>query len=219
MRPFPQSTLGSLRCTSGVTRRWARTRRGPAVTVSEASPTTAESVPPEAAGIVTRNVYRRFGPVEALRGLTMIAPYGEVTGLVGPNGAGKTTLLLIVASLLTPDAGQSASVATTLSTRPTLFARLWVGCPTSSASTTTSLRSSNCGSPTRPTACPQPMHPPAPANFWRSPRLEDLATAPVHVLPAAKSSGWSCPRVCSPPARASARRAGRRVGSTQPGAL
>jgi ABC-2 type transport system ATP-binding protein len=76
------------------------------VTVSEASPTPAESVSPEAAGIVTHNVYRRFGAVEALRGLTMTAPYGEVTGLVGPNGAGKTTLLLILASLLTPDAGQ-----------------------------------------------------------------------------------------------------------------
>lgn len=40
----------------------------------------------------------------------MTLPYGEVVGLVGPNGAGKTTLLLVLAGLLSPDAG-GATVA------------------------------------------------------------------------------------------------------------
>jgi ABC-2 type transport system ATP-binding protein len=44
--------------------------------------------------------------VEALRGLDLEVPYGQVTALVGPNGAGKTTLLLILATLLQPDAGE-----------------------------------------------------------------------------------------------------------------
>jgi ABC-2 type transport system ATP-binding protein len=61
--------------------------------------------PSSADGVIALGVHRRFGSVEALRGIDFTAPYGEVTGLVGPNGAGKTTLLLILATLLLPDAG------------------------------------------------------------------------------------------------------------------
>jgi ABC-2 type transport system ATP-binding protein len=57
-------------------------------------------------GVVVRGVTRRFGELEALRGVDLTARYGEVTALVGPNGAGKTTLLLILATLLRPDAGE-----------------------------------------------------------------------------------------------------------------
>jgi len=61
--------------------------------------------PSDEDGVVALGVRRRFGSVEALRGLDFTARSGEVTGLVGPNGAGKTTLLLILATLLMPDAG------------------------------------------------------------------------------------------------------------------
>ena len=57
-------------------------------------------------GIVVRDVWRHFGGVPALSGMSLSAPYGEVTALVGPNGAGKTTLLLVLASLLRPDRGE-----------------------------------------------------------------------------------------------------------------
>jgi ABC-2 type transport system ATP-binding protein len=57
-------------------------------------------------GISVRDVWRYFGAVPALSGMTLSAPYGQVTALVGPNGAGKTTLLLILASLLRPDRGE-----------------------------------------------------------------------------------------------------------------
>jgi ABC-2 type transport system ATP-binding protein len=57
-------------------------------------------------GIAVRDVWRYFGAVPALSGMTLSAPYGQVTALVGPNGAGKTTLLLILASLLRPDRGE-----------------------------------------------------------------------------------------------------------------
>jgi len=56
-------------------------------------------------GVSARGVRRRFGAVEALRGVDFTAAYGEVTGMVGPNGAGKTTLLLVLATLLARDAG------------------------------------------------------------------------------------------------------------------
>jgi ABC-2 type transport system ATP-binding protein len=57
-------------------------------------------------GIVARGVCRSFERVEALRGIDLTAPYGEVTALVGPNGAGKTTLMLILATLLAADRGE-----------------------------------------------------------------------------------------------------------------
>jgi ABC-2 type transport system ATP-binding protein len=57
-------------------------------------------------GVVAQGVKRRFGEVEAVRGIDLTAYAGEVTALVGPNGAGKTTLLLVLATLLVPDAGE-----------------------------------------------------------------------------------------------------------------
>lgn len=57
-------------------------------------------------GITARGVRRVFGRVEAVAGIDLDAPSGQVTGLVGPNGSGKTTLLLVLASLLVPDAGE-----------------------------------------------------------------------------------------------------------------
>ena len=53
-----------------------------------------------AAGLV-----KRFGRVEALRGLSLEVGEGAVAGLVGPNGAGKTTTLRILAGLIKPDGG------------------------------------------------------------------------------------------------------------------
>jgi len=48
---------------------------------------------------------KKFGRVEALRGVSLQVAEGEVVGLVGPNGAGKTTTLRILAGLLKPDGG------------------------------------------------------------------------------------------------------------------
>jgi sodium transport system ATP-binding protein len=54
-------------------------------------------------------LYKSFGPVVALRGVTFSAPNGRITGLIGPNGAGKTTALRVLYTILRPDLG-SASV-------------------------------------------------------------------------------------------------------------
>ncbi|MEO3787084.1 ABC transporter ATP-binding protein [Actinocorallia sp. B10E7] len=70
------------------------------------------------AGVYARGVTRAFGPVQALRGLDLTVPYGQVTALVGANGAGKTTLLLILATLLAPDSGEIRVAGCDLRTDP-----------------------------------------------------------------------------------------------------
>ena len=53
------------------------------------------------------NVRKHYGPVEALRGVSLAVEEGEMFGLLGPNGAGKTTLLSILAGLLDPSSGSA----------------------------------------------------------------------------------------------------------------
>ncbi len=48
---------------------------------------------------------KRYGKVEALRDVSFQIAEGEIFALIGPNGAGKTTALRIVATILSPSAG------------------------------------------------------------------------------------------------------------------
>jgi len=45
------------------------------------------------------DVYKRFGPIEVLKGINLEMGSGEFTVLVGPSGCGKSTLLNIIAGL------------------------------------------------------------------------------------------------------------------------
>jgi ABC-2 type transport system ATP-binding protein len=53
---------------------------------------------------------KRYDSSEALRGVSLEVPEGEVVGLLGPNGAGKSTLAKIACGLVRPTGG-SAEVA------------------------------------------------------------------------------------------------------------
>lgn len=52
------------------------------------------------------NVVKRFGKVEALKGVSLSVDKGEIVSLLGPNGAGKTTLLKTIVGVLAPDEGE-----------------------------------------------------------------------------------------------------------------
>ena len=53
-----------------------------------------------------REVSKRFGTLEALRGVNFEAREGEVIALIGPSGSGKSTLLRCVNGLETPTSGK-----------------------------------------------------------------------------------------------------------------
>src|SRR3954453_12976231 len=53
-----------------------------------------------------RELVKRFGEREALRGVEFEAAAGELVAVIGPNGAGKTTLLSILAGISKPDGGE-----------------------------------------------------------------------------------------------------------------
>jgi sodium transport system ATP-binding protein len=56
--------------------------------------------------IEVKELYKAFGAVKAVDGVSFTARDGEITGLLGPNGAGKTTTLRMLYTLMRPDAGQ-----------------------------------------------------------------------------------------------------------------
>lgn len=68
----------------------------------------APSAPAAPPAVITRDLSRRFGRVNALSGVNFALPAGAVLGLLGPNGSGKTTLLSILAGFLAPTAGSFA---------------------------------------------------------------------------------------------------------------
>ncbi|BCB25527.1 ABC transporter ATP-binding subunit [Sulfurimicrobium lacus] len=55
--------------------------------------------------IEIRQVHKRFGTVQALRGVDLSIQQGEFFALLGPNGAGKSTLINILAGLALADSG------------------------------------------------------------------------------------------------------------------
>ena len=66
--------------------------------------------------LTIRDVHKRYGPIEALSGVSFDVHAGELFGLLGPNGAGKTTLLSIVSCLLEATSGEVRILGHTAST-------------------------------------------------------------------------------------------------------
>jgi ABC-2 type transport system ATP-binding protein len=68
---------------------------------------TGDPAPP---AVVVRDLEKRYGEVQAVRGINFEVAAGETFGFLGPNGAGKSTTISILCTLVDPTGG-SATVA------------------------------------------------------------------------------------------------------------
>ena len=110
----------------------------------------------EATVIEARGLVKRYGDVEAVRGLDLAVHAGETFGFLGPNGAGKSTTIKILCTLANPTAGE-ASVAGFDVVRERAAVRRNIGLVFQDRhSTRTSRRSATCASTASSTACPAP---------------------------------------------------------------
>src|SRR6266550_3399902 len=55
--------------------------------------------------IETEELRKNYGPVEAVRGLSLKVPVGSICGFLGRNGAGKTTTIKILLGMARPTSG------------------------------------------------------------------------------------------------------------------
>ena len=56
--------------------------------------------------LVAKDIWKQYGPVSVLKGVSLEVSLGELVSIVCPSGAGKSTLLYIVSSLEKADKGQ-----------------------------------------------------------------------------------------------------------------
>ena len=69
------------------------------------------------------SVGKRFGGVEALKGVSLSLAEGQIVGLIGPNGSGKTTLLNCLSGVFPPTSGRISIDGRALSGVPHKAAR------------------------------------------------------------------------------------------------
>ena len=60
-----------------------------------------------APALAVRGLVKRYGRVDALKGVDLTVEEGELVGLLGPNGAGKSTLVKVACGLVRPSAGSA----------------------------------------------------------------------------------------------------------------
>jgi lipoprotein-releasing system ATP-binding protein len=56
--------------------------------------------------LVAKDIWKQYGTVSVLKGVSLDLSKGELVSIVGPSGAGKSTLLYILSSLEKADKGQ-----------------------------------------------------------------------------------------------------------------
>ncbi len=68
--------------------------------------------------LAVRGLRKRYGSIEALKGVDLEVGEGELVGLLGPNGAGKSTLVKIAVGLVRPSGGEAEVAGARAGSRP-----------------------------------------------------------------------------------------------------
>jgi ABC-2 type transport system ATP-binding protein len=79
----------------------------PSTEVADPSDSAASVMAAQVPAIHAVDLTKRYGHIEALAGLSMSVPAGEIFGFLGPNGAGKTTAVKLLLGLTTPTTGDA----------------------------------------------------------------------------------------------------------------
>ena len=74
----------------------------------------------DAPAIRTQELTKRYGSINALAGLTMTIPRGDIFGFLGPNGAGKTTAVKLLLGLTPPTSGDAEVLGAPIGDREAL---------------------------------------------------------------------------------------------------
>lgn len=75
-----------------------------------------------------RDIYKRFGAIQAVNGVSLEVHRGEILGLIGPNGSGKSTLFNCILGQMRPDRGSvEVNGRAVGGMRPSTLNRLGVG--------------------------------------------------------------------------------------------
>ena len=76
---------------------------------------TNDAIPP---ALSVRNLHKRFGALEVLKGISLDAHEGDVISILGASGSGKSTLLRCINMLEIPDDGEVVVAGETIGLRP-----------------------------------------------------------------------------------------------------
>jgi ABC-2 type transport system ATP-binding protein len=70
------------------------------------------------ATVEVKNLVKKYGKIDAVKGISFSISEGEIFGLIGPNGAGKTTTLRVLSTLLSINGGSVTIFGHDLSKQP-----------------------------------------------------------------------------------------------------